>query len=96
MAMSKTKKDNNSTDMKQLKIDVLATIEDIKSKLHKKGIQVNGYKAIFNGEICRITIKTPKGKRYGRFGIETFKDNEMAVMVKNFAAKKLIEKLANL
>lgn len=96
MAKNKAKKDNGSIGADKIKVEVIAIIENIKNKLQENGILVNGCKTVFDGRICRITIRTPKGTRYERFGIAVFDDNEEAAIVKALLVRSFIRKLIEL
>lgn len=88
--------ENISIELGKIKKGIMLVIEKIKSKLQEKGVVVTNCKVAFDGKICRITIKTPKGTRFERFGVATFNEDEEAAMVRNFLIKSFVQKLISL
>ena len=66
--MPTPKRTRKNTQLSKLKKAVETTIANIKNKLKTKGVEVTGYKASFDGQVCLITIRTPGGTRFKRFG----------------------------
>lgn len=90
-------KTHSKNQLSKLKKVVEATIADIKNKLQTKGVEVTSYKASFDGEICLITIRTPNGTRFKRFGLGPLLwQDEFSILAKKYLVNEFIASLEKL
>ena len=95
--MPTPKRTRKNTQLSKLKKAVEATIADIKNKLKAKGVEVTSYKAFFDGEICLITIRTPNGTRFKRFGlVPLLWQDKFSILAKKYLVNEFIASLEKL
>ena len=95
--MPTPKQTRKNTQLSKLKKAVEAVIADIKNKLKAKGVEVTGYKAYFDGEVCLITICTPGGTRFKRLGAAALLwQDTFSILTKEYLINEFVATLEKL